>query len=92
MNYIKVKWNHSHPGEPIWLYSEIDDDRRETRKVEVFADGRRRYASRTESEGGTRLGEAPIPQLIEISYDPQFQPAAIAKEEFEAVWAERNLR
>src|SRR5690349_18580132 len=90
MNYIKVRWRHTHRDEPVWLYSEIDDERRETRTVEVFADGRRQYASRTESEGGARLGEVPIPPLSRISDDPQFQPAEIAREEFEEVWAQRR--
>ena len=90
MNYIKVKWNHSLPGEPVWLYSELDAERWETRKVEVFADGSRGYASATESGGETRLGEAPIPPLIKISYDPQFEPVEITKEEFEEVWSKRE--
>jgi hypothetical protein len=92
MNYIKVKWNHSLPGEPIWLYSEIDDERWEMRKVELFANGARGYASSTESEGGTRLGEVPIPPLVQISEDSEFQPAEIAKEEFEEIWAKRKMR
>ena len=53
-------------------------------------DGRRGYASGIESVGGTRLGEAPIPPLIEISCDPQFEPAEIAKEEFEKVRANQR--
>jgi hypothetical protein len=39
MNYIKVKWNHALPDEPVWFYSELDAERWETRKVEIFADG-----------------------------------------------------
>ncbi len=46
MKYIKVKWLHSHPDEPVLLYSELDKDRWETRKVEVFADGRIGFAKR----------------------------------------------
>ncbi|HTR42342.1 MAG TPA: non-canonical purine NTP pyrophosphatase [Pseudomonadales bacterium] len=90
-NYICVKWIHSFPDEPVWLYSEIDADRREIRKVEIFADGRYGYASIIESGGETRLGELPVPPLIEIANDPQFEPVEITKEKFEEVWQRRKL-
>ncbi len=90
MKYICVKWKHSCPADPVLLYSEIDEQRLETRKIEVFADGRQGYASIAESFGTTRLGEMPIPPLIKISYDPQFEPTEITKEEFEEVWERRK--
>lgn len=90
MNYLCVKWIHSFPDEPVWLYSEIDAERWETRKVEIFADGRYGYASATESSGGTGLGEGPIPTLAEIARDPQFEPSEITKEKFEQEWRRRN--
>jgi hypothetical protein len=91
MNYIKVKWIHSHADEPILLYSELDEMRWESRKVEVYADGHCSYASHNESTGSTRLGEEPIPNLAEIAADSQFQPVAITKRDFEEVWAKRKL-
>lgn len=87
MKYIKVTWIHSHPNEPVFLYSELDESRFEQRKVEIFADGRWGYASSSESLGTTRLGEAPVPSLAEIAADPQFSSEEISKEEFEAVLA-----
>ena len=90
MKYIKVTWHHSHPTEPVLLYSELDESRFEQRKVEVFADGRWGYASFSESVGTTRLGEAPVPSLAEIAADPQFSSEEIGKDEFETVLA--NLR
>ena len=54
MRYIKVKWIHSYPDEPVLLYSEIDDSGWEVRKVEVFPDGAYGYAnasSRLYAEG-----------------------------------------
>lgn len=86
MNYICVNWKHSCPDEPVWLYSEMDPNRWETRKVEIFPDGKYGYASATGSSGGTRLDEVPIPPLAEIANDPQFEPAEITQEEFEKVW------
>jgi hypothetical protein len=86
MNYICVKWKHAFSDEPILLYSEMDDNRWEVRKVEIFADGRVGYATAVESSGGSHLGEAPIPSVQEIANDPQFEPTVITKEEFDAVW------
>lgn len=90
MSYIKVKWIHSCPNDPILLFSELDAERFEKRKIELMADGQCGFASATESSGLTRLGEEPIPTLGEIASDPQFEPVEITKEEFEAVWAKRE--
>ena len=90
MSYIRVQWLHAHPDEPVWLISELDDDRWETRKVEIFADGSKGYASKEEEVGGTFLGLAPVPPLREIAADPQFRPEEITKEEFEGIWRARR--
>lgn len=94
MEYFKVLWKHNHADEPVWLYSEIDDDRWETRKVEMFRDGTKGFAAQDVVKGGTFLGLEPIPSLAEIAKDPQFVPSVICKEEFEKVWScrEENVR
>lgn len=84
--YLKVIWNHNFQDEPVWLFSEIDFDRWETRKVELFRDGTYSYADSSNSTGSTRLGEEPIPELESIAEDPQFEPVLIERDEFEAVW------
>jgi hypothetical protein len=89
MEYIKVQWLHSHPDEPILLYSELDDARWEIRKVELFPDGSVGYASAKESAKSTRLGLVPVPPLEEIAEDPEFEPLEITKGEFEQVWSTR---
>jgi hypothetical protein len=80
MKYLRVGWKHPHAEEPVILYSELDADRWEVRKVEVFRNGRRDYASVDGSSGGTRLGKVPIPELTEIAKDPQFEPCEISRE------------
>ena len=92
MEYIKVKWIHIHPDEPILLYSEIDADGWEVRKLEVFADGRVGFADPTEATAptNTKLSHEPMPSLIEIASDPQFQPTHITPEEFDGLWARRK--
>lgn len=68
------------------LYSELDDERYETRKVEVFDDGHMEWADPSRESATTGLGEVPVPDLAEIGADPQFVPLEISAEEFEAVW------
>jgi hypothetical protein len=89
MKYILVKWNHSLLDEPVLLYSELDKERWERRKVEVFSDGRISYAESSKSIGYTRLAFLPIPELDKISVDKQFETTEITKDEFEEVWRER---
>ena len=90
MDYIRVRWIHTLLNEPIWLISELDADRMETRKVYIFRDGSKGYATQGEEVGDTRLGIMPVPPLEEIASDPQFLPEQISEAEFEVIWAERS--
>ncbi|MGO4722579.1 MULTISPECIES: DUF6881 domain-containing protein [unclassified Inquilinus] len=74
MSYIRVQWVHSFPDEPVWLISELDGNRRETRKVEIFADGSKGYAAEGVEIGGTRLGFEAAPTLKEIGSAPPIPP------------------
>lgn len=92
MEYIKVLWKHSLVDEPCCLYSELDGDRWETRKVETYADGTNGYASHDEACGGTKLSIEPLPTLDEIAEDPQFAPFVIEQAEFDRVWQQRTQK
>jgi len=89
MPYIKVRWHHSFPNEPVILYSEMDENRKEVRKVEVYADGSCGYAGNGQELGGASLGLVAIPPLEEIAANPQFEPLEMSKEEFEKIWEHR---
>jgi len=89
VEYIRVRWLHDNPEDPIWLIGELDDERREIRKIEVFSDGSKGYTTAEIECGGTRLGSVPVPPLDQIAADPQFVPEPITREEFEAIW---NMR
>jgi len=91
MNYLKVRWLHDFPEEPKLLLSELDVDRYEIRKVELFGDGRLGFASSEASFGGTELGEGPIPMEGQISQDPQFVVERTDLEEFEALWLKATI-
>jgi hypothetical protein len=86
MTYIAVRWHHANSEEPTELYSELDSDRFEMRKVEVLADGHAQYADSVSETGSTALGLVPVPPLEEIASDPQFTPRIISAAEFEIVW------
>lgn len=86
MKYIYVRWVHTIETEPIRLYSELDDELWERRKVEIYANGTCSYASKEEHLGTARLSEEPLPPIEEIALDPQFQPSEISKTEFEKLW------
>jgi hypothetical protein len=92
MKYVKVRWIHSLSDEPVMLYSELTDDMWETRKVEIYADGRADFANSEERSGSTNLGIEPLPSLEEIAADPEFEPAVISAEEFESVWEQAKAR
>jgi hypothetical protein len=87
MTYLKVKWIHAYADEPVLIYSELDHERWELRKVEIFPDGRIGYAGPEVEVGDTGLGQMPLPSLEKIAADPVFEPEVISKAEFERIWA-----
>jgi len=86
VEYIKVLWMHENQNDPIVMMSELDSDRYETRKVEVFRSGLLGFADAGKSSNGTVLGEDPIPSLSEIGSDPQFVVENCDAIEFERAW------
>ena len=84
MKYLKVIWMHDSSEDPIEYYSEIDSERWEHRKIEVFKDGSVAYSSDTVNS--SELSEERIPEIEQIELDSQFQPSEISAEDFEAIW------
>jgi hypothetical protein len=92
MNYIKVKWRHNLPDDPVWIYSELDEQRWEARKIEIFADGQYGFASSNQSTLETWLGVIPVPANEEIARHPELQLTEITLDEFEAEWAKAKIQ
>ncbi len=90
MKYIRVKWNHSNPDEPVFLFSELDVNGVELRKLECFRNGFCDFASTNASTGNAKLSTQPLPELEKIGKDPEFEPVEITREEFEDVWKKRR--
>jgi hypothetical protein len=93
MKYIRLKWNHTNPDEPVWLFSELDDKGKEVRKIECFRNGFCDVATEELSSGTARLMTLPLPDLSLLAKrDPEFTPVEITKDEFEQVWTKRQFK
>ncbi|PHM50127.1 DUF6881 domain-containing protein [Xenorhabdus sp. KK7.4] len=86
MTYIKVYWKHNDDDYPFEIYSELDEDRYEIRKIEIFLNGKVSYAQEDKTTGSTILGEVPVPEVNEINEDTEFEAFNITKEEFNSLW------
>ena len=87
MEYLKVRWVHNDSEDPVLLLSELDTDRYEVRKIEIYADGRMGFATGDEESQGSVLSEKTIPPSATIAADPQFVVQALSAQEFEQAWA-----
>ena len=76
------------PDTPKLLYSELNSDLWEIRKVEVYADGRMDFADHEERAGSTKLGIECWPPLEDIAADPEFDLQIISENEFESMWGQ----
>ena len=81
-----MKWTHTSQDDPILIYSEINSDRLETRKVEYFVGGAVGLASRKFEKGRTKLGSEPTPAVAKINEDSQFEAEEISDDEFNSIW------
>ena len=87
--YVRLEWMHDHEDEPRFIYSELDDERYKTRKVEVFEDGRMAKVSEDRPENGTTgLAVLPVPSIEETNAisEEEFSAEEISSAEFEDIW------
>jgi hypothetical protein len=92
MKYIRLKWNHTNPDEPVWIFSELDPTGKEVRKIECFQNGFCDVATATTSSGTAALMTLPLPDLKVLARDPEFTPVEITKDQFEEVWSKRQFK
>ena len=93
MKYIRLKWNHTNPDEPVWIFSELDESLKEVRKIECFRNGFCDVATASGSSGTAALMTLPLPDLSLLARrDPEFTPVEITKEQFEEVWVKRRFQ
>lgn len=85
---MKILWFHDSSDDPFMIYSELDVNRYEVRKIEFFKSGNCLYATQDKETEFCFLGELPIPEIEEINHDKQFYAVEISKEEFNSEWEE----
>jgi hypothetical protein len=83
MYYLNVQWQHDAPNYPVEIWSELDADRFETRKIEQDATGAYSCWSAVRPEG---LGTVPVPSLAAIKEAKEFTVLEIDRAAFEQVW------
>ncbi len=91
MKYIRLKWNHTNPDEPVWIFSEVDENGKEVRKIECFRNGFCDIATASGSSGTAAILTLPLPDLRVLARDPEFIPVEISKDQFEEVWTKRQF-
>jgi hypothetical protein len=93
MKYIFIEWIHTDVNEPNELYSELNDDRFEVRKIELYRNGKAGTADLHHESNGAMLSYEPVPDLEIIGMDPQFKTKEISEEQFNILWEKyRNTR
>lgn len=86
--YQRVEWHHDFVDEPVILISEVADYGVETRKIEIYRNGRSDFADESQATGSTILSETPLPSVEEIEDQPEFTLSLITQDEFEEAWAQ----
>lgn len=88
MRYVKVAWIHEFPDEPVLYFSELGEGGYETRRVQVYRDGRIEWADEVFETATVGLAEIPFPSVGEISSREGFTAEEISSEEFDRAWSE----
>ena len=83
--YMRVKWHHNLADEPVELLSEVDAGV-ETRKIEIYRDGRMDYAGPDRTTGNTILAEGLMPTVGDLSGQGEFAAQTIDQSDFESAW------
>lgn len=87
MFHIKIVWHHDNQYDPVTMYCELDANRYEVRKIEIFRSGKILHVTeKAEIMDSCMLSELPWPTIEEINQDSQFIAREISQEEFQHVW------
>jgi hypothetical protein len=86
MHYLLVKITGEADDMPSEIYHELDENRFERRKVEIFEDGSVSWAYQDVEEGSTQLASEAVPSFEEINSNNKFSPEEISLDQFEQIW------
>lgn len=92
MTYVLVEWSHDLDDEPVEIYSELDEARRETRKVEFYRNGLC-FSYGAERGGCLALADVPFPvDLRALNRPGEIEAHTITAAHFQAVWGQAQER
>ena len=75
MRYLLAEWTHQEEDEPYLIYSEMDEERRETRRVEFYRNGITfSYGGERGNEGALR--REPFPEDLRDLQTPEGELSA----------------
>ena len=86
--YFYARWKDAPIGMPTEFYSELDSNRYEIRKIEIFRNRKVGVATTKEHRGTTELGTIPVPSIEEINLQDEFSAEEISQLDFEKAWAD----
>ncbi|NEW08356.1 hypothetical protein GK047_20365 [Paenibacillus sp. SYP-B3998] len=87
MRYMIVEIHKTSMLVPSIIYSEIDSEHYEVRKIEIFSNGHTGFATEILEFGGTGLSDKPIPSVESINETPGFYAKELKHSEFEDAWS-----
>ena len=97
MRYLLAEWTHQEEDEPYLLYSEMDEERRETRRVEFYRNGITfSYGGERGNEGALR--QEPFPEDLRDLQPPEaetegdFSAQEISPGLFYEIWNQAQER
>ncbi|MEU1277814.1 hypothetical protein [Streptomyces sp. NPDC005805] len=88
MEYWRVEWIHEFESEPIVIFSEIDEVRYETRKVQQYRDRASLKSDEFHESSDIGLSEIRLESIDEVNQQPDFRARVISRSEFEVAWGE----
>lgn len=87
MKYVHIKWNHELLDAPTDVYAELDGNRMEVRKIEIYNDHNIGFAMEGgRSSGNTSLRPTPVPLVSVLNQDPKAMARDMDWHEFDDLW------
>ncbi len=89
MKYYRTHWIQNSADFPTWIFSEVDKNRLDTRRLEIFNDGSAKYF---DSQTPFEIGVSQYPEnLDEVNEEGELFIEEITLEEFEEALSHYDL-
>lgn len=88
MKYYRTYWKQKHSEFPIWIFSEINKDRFDTRRLEVFEDGSAKYFDKLTPFD---VGVSQYPENVDEVNNDELYLKEITLEDFEEALSHYDL-